>query len=50
MPCARRLIPGQFKSIAGMLIPEGEKLGVTLPAGGHCGNQSSDAYGGVMEL
>jgi hypothetical protein len=44
-----RLIPGQFRGISGMLLPDGVKLGVSFPAGGHYG-QGSDRYEGTMEL
>ena len=44
-----RLIPGQLRSMVGMLLPDGVKLGVTLPAGGYSA-QRADAYEGTMEL
>ena len=44
-----RLVPGQFRGISGMLLPDGVKLGVSFPAGGHYG-QPSSSYEGTMEL
>ena len=54
IPCewGGRLIPGQLRSILQMFLPDGTKLGVTVPAGGHYGCQGnfSDKYDGPMEL
>ena len=44
-----RLIPGQLRGILQMFLPDGTKLGVTFPAGGHYG-QVSNKYDGPMDL
>lgn len=43
-----RLIPGQFRRLAGTLLPDGVKLGVTFPASD--AGDVTDKYEGKMEL